>query len=86
LSVVREPDQQRRARCEAWCEERDGTGYGEECCDEAVAVIMNTENREKQARDVSGTEWRSTDVQEKRTEWSGDEHFGPSTLSKPLKR
>lgn len=54
------PGVQRRARCEAWCEERDGSGDGEECCDKAVAAIMNPENREKQARDVSGAEWRST--------------------------
>jgi len=30
LSVVRGPDQQRRARCAARCEERDGPAAGEE--------------------------------------------------------
>ena len=45
---------QRRARCEAWCEERDGSGDGEECCDEAVAVSRNNKHREKQTHDVSG--------------------------------
>jgi len=47
------PGEQRRARCIAWCEERDGSGDGEEWCDEAVAVIMATENREKQPHAVS---------------------------------
>jgi len=60
LSVVCGEGQQRRARCGAWCEDRDGSGDDEECCDEAVAVSRNTENREKQARDVSRAEWRST--------------------------
>jgi len=30
---------------------------------------------------VSGTEWRSTGREEERTEWSGDEHSGPSEIS-----
>lgn len=34
----------------------NGSGDGEEYTDEAVAVITNTGNRAKQARDVSGAE------------------------------
>jgi len=32
---------QRRARCEAWCEERDVTASGEECPDETGSVILS---------------------------------------------
>ena len=51
LSVLRQYDQQRRTRCEAWCEEWAGTAAGAGASRRARGVILSTgQLREKQGR------------------------------------
>jgi len=59
LNVPREYDQQRRTRCEAWCEERAGAASPAASLRAKGCVIVSPINREKQRGDVkrTGTKW-----------------------------
>jgi hypothetical protein len=50
LSVIHASDQQRRTRCEAWCEERARAADGDRAARRAMGVIVSTIHREKQGR------------------------------------
>jgi len=50
--VRHEYDQQRRTRCEAWCEERAGAAAGAGATRQARGVILPTGNSGKQRGDV----------------------------------
>jgi len=90
LSVTHEYDQQRRTRCEAWCEERAGAAAGTGASRQARGVILSTgQPLENKGESVSGAEWRRakrTEVQQRRT-ISTDIHFSNTTPSgKPMQR
>ena len=55
LNVRHEYDQQRRTRCEAWCEERAGQPLAPEQRDKPGASFYQQDNPGKQGGDVSGT-------------------------------
>jgi len=55
LNVLREYDQQRRTRCEAWCEERAGAASPAASLRAKGCVIVCSINREKQRGDVKRT-------------------------------
>ena len=64
LSVIYVYDQQRRTRCEAWCEERAGAADGDRATRRAVGVILSTgQLRENKEGDVkrAGAEARTSE-------------------------
>ena len=64
-------DQQRRTRCEAWCEERARAAAGAGASRQARGVILSTGQLQKsKGESVSGAEWRRAKragVQRRRT-------------------
>ena len=79
LSVMHVPDQQRRTRCGAWCEERAEAAAGAGASRQAWGVIVSTgQPGEKQGRvcEQSGTEESASEPEK-----SGDEQSRPIFMS-----